>query len=170
MMVNISAYIVYMGNINVTINCLVSLNHSLPGYCNCRLFLISNGASNRDAWIIEQACRKLRSSTFEIDHIIARKHGGRTTASNLALSCFYCNTYKGPNLAGVDPVLGRIIRLFHPRRHKWSAHFRWEGPTLVGKTPIGSATIAVLQVNHPEAVAARRALIEEGVFPSRRRK
>jgi hypothetical protein len=107
---------------------------------------------------------------FEIDHIIARKHGGRTTASNLALSCFYCNTYKGPNLAGVDPVLGRIIRLFHPRRHKWSAHFRWEGPTLVGKTPIGRATIAVLQVNHPEAVAARRALIEEGVFPSRRRK
>jgi 5-methylcytosine-specific restriction endonuclease McrA len=26
---------------------------------------------------------------FEIDHIIARKHGGRTTASNLAISCIY---------------------------------------------------------------------------------
>jgi hypothetical protein len=29
--------------------------------------------------------------TFEIDHVIARKHGGLTIASNLALSCFWCN-------------------------------------------------------------------------------
>lgn len=26
---------------------------------------------------------------FEIDHIIARKHGGRTLTSNLALTCWY---------------------------------------------------------------------------------
>ena len=29
------------------------------------------------------------SIPFEIDHIIARKHGGTTVAENLALSCFY---------------------------------------------------------------------------------
>jgi 5-methylcytosine-specific restriction endonuclease McrA len=29
--------------------------------------------------------------TFEIDHIIARKHGGPTAAANLCLACFYCN-------------------------------------------------------------------------------
>ncbi|MGV2390826.1 MAG UNVERIFIED_CONTAM: HNH endonuclease [Microcystis novacekii LVE1205-3] len=31
----------------------------------------------------------------EIDHIIAEKHGGRTEAENLALSCTLCNKYKG---------------------------------------------------------------------------
>jgi len=33
---------------------------------------------------------------FQIDHIIARKHGGETVAANLALSCYFCNSYKGP--------------------------------------------------------------------------
>lgn len=35
----------------------------------------------------------------EIDHIVARKHGG-TGVGNLALSCFPCNNHKGPNIAG----------------------------------------------------------------------
>jgi hypothetical protein len=48
---------------------------------------------------------------FEIDHIIAKKHGGKTRANNLALSCFYCNSYKGPNIAGIDPLNGRMVRL-----------------------------------------------------------
>ncbi len=102
---------------------------------------------------------------FEIDHIIARKHGGRTIASNCAVSCFYCNTFKGPNLSGIDDETGKIVRLFHPRRHKWSAHFTWDGPVLIGKSSIGRATIAVLQINQPDAIAAREALIAEGVFP-----
>jgi hypothetical protein len=37
-------------------------------------------------------CRLRRQATsipFEIDHIIACKHGGRTVASNLADACFY---------------------------------------------------------------------------------
>jgi len=33
---------------------------------------------------------------FEIDHIIAKKHGGRTVAENLALACFFGNNRKGP--------------------------------------------------------------------------
>jgi 5-methylcytosine-specific restriction endonuclease McrA len=68
-----------------------------------------------------QECDEL---TFEIDHIIASKHGGPTTAQNLALACFACNHHKGPNIAGRDPKTGRITRLFHPRRHKWNRHFR----------------------------------------------
>jgi hypothetical protein len=102
---------------------------------------------------------------FEIDHIIALKHGGLSIASNLALACYYCNTYKGPNLSGIDPKTGRIVRLFNPRHHKWIAHFRWKGPVLVGRTPSGRATISVLAINHPAAIAARAALIQEGVFP-----
>lgn len=36
--------------------------------------------------------------TFEIEHIIAEKHGGTTEAANLALACPYCNRAKGTDL------------------------------------------------------------------------
>src|SRR5437868_3531747 len=103
--------------------------------------------------------------TFEIDHVIARKHGGATVASNLALTCFYCNSYKGPNIAGIDPRTRRVVRLFNPRRQKWGRHFRWSGPWLVGRTPVGRATVAVLVINHPQAVGLRQSLMDEGAFP-----
>jgi hypothetical protein len=104
-------------------------------------------------------------ATFEIDHIIARKHGGLAIASNLALSCFWCNSFKGSDLAGLDQRTRKLTPLFHPRRHKWSRHFRWDGPFLRGRTPIGRVTIAVLQINDPFRVELREGLIEEGVFP-----
>jgi len=102
---------------------------------------------------------------FEIDHVIARKHGGATAAGNLALTCFFCNSYKGSNIAGIDPRDGSIVRLFHPRRHKWSRHFRWDGPRLLGRTPVGRVTVAVLNINEPDAVATRAALVAAGLFP-----
>lgn len=97
---------------------------------------------------------------FEIDHIIARKHRGRTTASNLAVSCIYCNAHKGPNIAGIDPLTGRLTRLYHPRCHKWDHHFRYEDGTLIGRTAIGRTTVEVLQVNLPNLVALREVLME----------
>ena len=103
---------------------------------------------------------------FEIDHIIASQHGGATVESNLALACFVCNRYKGPNLAGIDPRSGRISRLFHPRRHQWRRHFVWEDARLRGRTPIGRATIAVLRVNDHLRVWLREELMREGVFPA----
>lgn len=102
---------------------------------------------------------------FEVHHIIARKHGGKSIASNLALSCFFCNNFKGPNIAGADPKTRRLAPLFHPRRHKWSRHFAWDGPTLVRRAPVGRVTIAVLAINNPAAIALRASLIEEGRFP-----
>lgn len=36
--------------------------------------------------------------TFEIEHIIAEKHGGTTEAANLALACPYSNRAKGTDL------------------------------------------------------------------------
>lgn len=102
---------------------------------------------------------------FEVDHIIAKKHRGETVADNLALTCFYCNSYKGPNIAGMDAVEGVHTPLFHPRIDVWSDHFRWDGPELLGLTAVGRTTIDVLRINHPDAVAVRAALIDEGVFP-----
>ena len=101
----------------------------------------------------------------QIDHIIARKHRGLTTIENLALACFPCNNHKGPNIAGIDPLTGTMAPLFHPRRQKWGRHFRWDGPRLIGRTMIGRATIAVLEINHPDAIVVRDALMVEGVFP-----
>jgi hypothetical protein len=108
---------------------------------------------------------RLSALPFEIDHIIAQKHGGPTEEHNLALSCFYCNSYKGPNIAGIDPQSGRLGRLFNPRRDRWARHFAWAGPILVGRTATARATIAVLAINEPDAVTVRAALIEEGIFP-----
>jgi hypothetical protein len=103
--------------------------------------------------------------TFEIDHVTARKHGGRAVGPNLALSCFYCNSFKGPNIVGIDPRTRRVVRLFNPRRQKWDRHFRWSGPRLIGRTAVGRATVAVPRMNHPQAMALRWSLIDEGVFP-----
>lgn len=103
--------------------------------------------------------------SFQIDHILARKHKGTTVANNLALSCYYCNTYKGPNIAGKDPVTRKIVKLYNPRRHKWSRHFRWNDVVLIGRTAIGRATIAVLEINHHEALVHRASLVMEGKFP-----
>lgn len=103
---------------------------------------------------------------FEIDHIIARKHGGPTAASNLALSCFYCNACKGSNIAGRDGQTHRLTPLFNPRRHKWERHFRWQGAHLIGRTAIGRVTVAVLNVNDRYRVDLREGLIQEGHFPT----
>jgi hypothetical protein len=62
-------------------------------------------------------------------------------------------------------VTKKIVPLFNPRRHKWSRHFRWDGPVLVGLTPSGRATVIFLEINLDYRVAFRQDLIEEEVFP-----
>src|SRR5450432_2979751 len=85
----------------------------------------------------------------QLDHIIAIKHRGSDDASNRALACFACNQNKEPCIAGIDPVSKAITRLFHPRSHRWSTHFRWDGPVLQGRTAIGRTMIEVLEINLP---------------------
>src|SRR5438105_386170 len=79
-----------------------------------------------------------------VDHIVALQHGGASRLGNLALSCPSCNLHKGPNLSGVDPSSGRIIRLFDPRADRCEDHFAWRGVRIVGLTPRGRATINAL--------------------------
>jgi hypothetical protein len=107
------------------------------------------------------------SNPFEIDHIVAKQHGGQTVAGNLALVCFACNHHKGPNLAGVDPRTRKKTWLYNPRRHTWQRHFRWDGPILIGRTAVGRTTIMVLAINLAHRLSQRAALIEEGLFPPR---
>ena len=113
--------------------------------------------------LVPQACYP--TVAFPIDHAIARQHGGPTIANNLVLSCLHCNSHKGPNIAGIDPRTRKISRLFNPRLHSWSRHFRWEGPRIIGRTSIGRTTVIVLAMNHEEALEVRESLIAEGIFP-----
>ena len=99
---------------------------------------------------------------FQLDHITALKHLGETTEANLAFACYHCNSAKGPNIAGIDPVSGIVTALYHPRRDDWHEHFEWHGAWLFGRTPQGRATIQVLEVNDPGAVSLRESLLEEG--------
>jgi 5-methylcytosine-specific restriction endonuclease McrA len=100
---------------------------------------------------------------FQVDHIVAAQHGGMSTEENLAWACARCNRYKGPNLSGIDPESGKLTRLFNPRTDAWVEHFSWNDAILTGQTAIGRTTIAVLQINHPEAKSQRVDLLAEGI-------
>jgi len=112
--------------------------------------------------LLPQSVLRLR---FQIEHVIARQHGGLDRLDNLALACGRCNRHKGPNLAGIDHDTGQMTRLFNPRTDRWAEHFRWDGPRVIGATPIGRATIAVLVMNHEDDIAVRLELIESRRFP-----
>jgi hypothetical protein len=99
---------------------------------------------------------------FQIDHILAEKHGGEAVDENLALSCPHCNRFKGPNIAGLDPDTAKLTRLFNPRTEVWADHFYWDGAVLKGKTAVGRSTIYVLAMNADHLLSLRKELLAEG--------
>jgi hypothetical protein len=106
---------------------------------------------------------------FAIDHVIAEKHGGPTQSDNLCLSCFWCNSFKGSDVASVDwDAGGAIVPLFNPRSQQWDDHFRLDGLRIVPLTATGRVTVFLLQMNAPERIKERRFLIQLGVYPCRK--
>lgn len=99
-----------------------------------------------------------RPYRFPVDRIIAGQHGGTYDPQNTALSCHECNAKKGPNIAGVDPDDGAVVRLFNPRTQKWSDHFHFRGANIVGVTPTGRATVQTLGMNEEDRVLLRAEL------------
>ncbi|WP_445247506.1 HNH endonuclease [Microcoleus sp. OTE_8_concoct_300] len=94
--------------------------------------------------------------THEVDHVVARKHGGKTVLENLALSCLPCNRYKGSDLTSIDPQARAITRLFDPRSDVWSEHFIWENGRIIGLSAIGRTTVFLLKFNIVTAVRNRQ--------------
>ena len=90
-----------------------------------------------------------------VDHIIAVKHGGPTETDNLALACVGCNTNKGSDIATIDSASGELVPLFNPRLDNWDEHFAFDGVIIVGLTPIGRATVRMLQFNEPVQLQRR---------------
>ncbi len=104
---------------------------------------------------------------FEIEHIIPLFLGGSNNEDNLCLACRLCNSYKGVQTTGVDPVSKQTISLFNPRAQVWQDHFCWskEGTSVPGKTAIGRATVEAIQLNNELAVQVRRSWVAVGWHP-----
>lgn len=94
----------------------------------------------------------------EIDHVIAKKHGGATDVNNLGFTCWRCNRHKGTDLGSFDPQTGDFSFLFNPRIQKWSEHFAFDRFTIVGQTAIGRTTVKLLQLNSKKRLAERQRL------------
>lgn len=103
--------------------------------------------------------------SHEVDHIIARRHGGQPVLANLALACLPCNRNKGTDLTAIDPLSHAVVSLFNPRRQRWTAHFRLDAARIVGLTPIGRATVFLLKLNAPARVVHRQTLLAQGRYP-----
>lgn len=73
----------------------------------------------------------------------------KTIADNLALSCQTCNNYKYNKTEAPNPATEQLALLFHPQRMDWHQHFIWneDATQMLGVTPIGRATVALLQTN-----------------------
>ena len=101
----------------------------------------------------------------EPDHLIALKHGGQSMAANLALACSDCNRFKGSDIASIDAVTGKLVRLFNPRAQRWSAHFRLIGGQIIPLTPTGRVTERLLRLNLASRVEVREELAALGLYP-----
>jgi 5-methylcytosine-specific restriction endonuclease McrA len=101
-------------------------------------------------------------STFQVEHVRPRKHGGSDDPANLALACDRCNLCKGSNLAGIDPETGELTALFDPRAQSWEEHFSLTDVTIVGLTAVGRTTVRVLNMNEARRMRLRAALKRHG--------
>jgi hypothetical protein len=104
-------------------------------------------------------------SPHEPDHAIASKHRGRTESNNLVWTCFFCNRHKGSDLASIDEITGRIVRLFNPRRDRWARHFKLDGARIVPRTAIARVTEFLLKFNRSDRVRVRAELLRQGLYP-----
>jgi 5-methylcytosine-specific restriction endonuclease McrA len=101
---------------------------------------------------------------YEVDHIIPLKHGGTNAVENLAWSCAICNKNKGTDVATYLFPSSKLVPLFNPRRDKWDEHFLLTEAQIIPKTEIGEASIKIFQLNHPNRMIERLALIDEGLW------
>jgi hypothetical protein len=105
------------------------------------------------------ACEKWQYVKFTVDHSLPLSLGGSAALSNLALACFHCNRQKTNRISAIDPESTKIVALFNPRHHIWNEHFAWsaDGLRILGITPIGRATVVMLELNRDRVIGIRQA-------------
>lgn len=127
--------------------------------------IVAEEAKRRCGYCLTQ--ETVVGAPMEIDHLVPEALGGLTERDNLWLACSLCNEHKGSRVAAFDPPTGEIVRIFDPRHQSWSEHMAWsaDGTRIIGRTPIGRATIVALRLNRPSLVRARRAWARVGWHP-----
>lgn len=114
------------------------------------------------------APQRLVLASLQIEHLVPLAAGGTNDEPNLWLACPLCNGHKSSHTTGVDPQTGTAVPLFHPRMQVWDEHFEWagDGIRILGKTPTGRATVAVLQLDcDPVALEVRGNWVLAGWHP-----
>ena len=109
-----------------------------------------------------------RVMPYEVDHVIAEKHGGPTTSDNLCWICYLCNGYKGSDIGSIDwDGSGKLTPLFNPCQQKWGEHFRLNTATacIEPLTLEGRVTVFLLRLNSDEHVVSRRLLMRLDRYP-----
>ncbi len=103
------------------------------------------------------------------EHIVPLSVGGRDAAKTICPAYPNCNSHKAKKNFAIDPQTGENAPLFDPRKQKWPAHFEWDEPgtEVIGRTPIGRATVAGLKMNLPDIVAWRSIIVGIGGYPPR---
>lgn len=107
------------------------------------------------------------SAPFHCEHILPVSAGGETSLDNLAWACPSCNQNKHTKTQAIDPQTAENVSLFNPRGQRWNLHFQWSENLIyiVGRTPIGRATIDALKLNRKAVVNLRQLLIGAGEHP-----
>ncbi len=111
------------------------------GYPNLRIKLSRENIYKRDKYTCQYCGRKLDQKKLNIDHILPRHRGGKTTWTNVVSCCFGCNLKKGGKIlpeTGMKLLQKPRAPLRYPlqnlhietQRHKSWTHFidfnKWE--------------------------------------------
>jgi hypothetical protein len=121
------------------------------------------------AYHVCEYCLIHEDDTFwgcQVDHIISRKHGGATEATNLAWACAVCNNSKGSDLGTLTGPRAELTRLFHPRSDRWAESFQLHGARINPIGAAGEATVKLLRINDDLRVRERQVLAEAGRYPT----
>jgi hypothetical protein len=104
---------------------------------------------------------------FTIDHIIPVSEGGEDDLENLALACLHSNLHKSNKQTAFDRKAEQMAPLFNPRKDRWSDHFIWSrnGLLIIPLTPIGRATVDLLELNRDRIQQIRSADVSVGRHP-----
>jgi hypothetical protein len=126
---------------------------------------IRREAQNRCGYCLRS--ETLTGMPMEFEHLEPLAKGGETLEENLWLSCRRCNEFKGTQTGATDAETNAEVPLFNPRTQNWNEHFYWseDGTQIIGKTPIGRATVNALNLNEKIIVTARRFWVSVGWFP-----
>jgi hypothetical protein len=139
------------------------VRHAIPVVIERR---VRQAAQHRCGYCLSP--QHLVMARLEIEHIVPLAKGGTDDEANLWLACPICNGHKSDKTEAIDLETGATLPLFNPRTQVWSDHFSWtdDGLRVVGKTPVGRATVDALHLDvDPVAIAVRSFWVLAGWHP-----